>query len=662
MEPLGKIDRIFEFDGFELIPDEDLLLRHGELVPLNQKALAVLALLIERNGHLVTKSEILDLVWKDAFVEEGSLAKAIWTIRHALGDTTKEKFIQTVPRRGYRFVFPVTVITGRSGAFRVADLNGNDRNGEGISTQITTDGAFQSAEDGQNLESATASVKQLHDNSAPREERSRFRRPMIAGLAGIAVLTIAGAFYGLWTNSTGHSERSLLVLPVSPINADERNELLELGIAATLINHISSADGISVRPLNTVARNANASVDPLKVGREQNSDYVLASTYQIANDEIKVISQLFDVATGRVEETFRTRQSVVDIFAAQDAIASDIGDRVMDHFRVRARKPEKKRGTDNEEAYRLYLQGLYLTDKMGRENQLKAVESLEQAVALDPNYAWAWAAKALAHRGVAFTRDARSDEQYQKSVEAVNRALAFDPNLSEAYSAMCSNKLHYEFDFPGAERACRKAIELDSNSSAAHSNYAMFLNCRGRSSEAIEEIRTAIDLAPASFFNQRIYGNSLYFARRYDEAVTQYKRVIDLAPNGSAYANLVATLEAQGNYDEAFEYLLRSMAVQDTDAETIERVKAAFKASGWRGVLVERVGSVRLWDTNNFRLAGWYAQLGDKDKAFDYLDKAYREHFWAVSTLEVEPQFDPLRADVRYASLVNRIQGNSAGN
>jgi DNA-binding winged helix-turn-helix (wHTH) protein len=120
---MGSVEKngtIYEFDSFQLIPGEDLLLRHGEAVPVNHKAFRVLCLLIERNGHLVSKSEIMETVWQDAFVEEGSLTKSIWTIRNALGDTSKERFIQTIPKRGYRFVFPVSVITDRPGAYRRA--------------------------------------------------------------------------------------------------------------------------------------------------------------------------------------------------------------------------------------------------------------------------------------------------------------------------------------------------------------------------------------------------------------------------------------------------------------------------------------------------------------------------------------------------------------
>ena len=173
MESVAKNGTIYEFDGFRLVPGEELLLRNGEPIPLNIKSFAVLKILVERHGHLVSKSEIIDTVWEGMFVEEGSLTKAIWLIRQALGDTSKERFIQTVPRRGYRFVFPVSIVTNGSGAFRLSELS---QSGE-VSTEYTVqNGAVGTAD--KSVPAASEWPEESHEvllvEEMPGKRRQRF--------------------------------------------------------------------------------------------------------------------------------------------------------------------------------------------------------------------------------------------------------------------------------------------------------------------------------------------------------------------------------------------------------------------------------------------------------------------------------------------------------
>ena len=240
----------------------------------------------------------------------------------------------------------------------------------------------------------------------------------------------------------------------------------------------------------------------------------------------------------------------------QDAIASEVGNVLSGRFGTTPSGRTAKRGTANEEAYRLYLQGMYLYGKRTTADANKAVEVLEHSVRLDPKYARGWAGLALAYKNVVTFRaqepkfadsKAQEEEEYQKSLEAINTALALDENLADAHCALCVHKMAYEYDFDGAERECKRATELDPNSSQAHSVYSRYLNYRGRFDEGIAEIKTAIDLEPASLVNQRDYGVSLYYARRYADAVTQLKRVIAMDEKfDTAYNWLGVALEMEG--------------------------------------------------------------------------------------------------------------------
>jgi len=251
---------------------------------------------------------------------------------------------------------------------------------------------------------------------------------------------------------------------------------------------------------------------------------------------------------------------------------------------------------------------------------------------------------------------------YQKSIEAINKALILDENLSEAHSALCENKMYYEYDFDGAQHSCKRAIELAPNSSLAHQVYSRYLVTRGRIDEGIAEIKTAIDLEPTSRFNQRWYGNCLMFARRYGESVAQLKRVIAMDESFSTtYFFLQQALEMQGNYDEAFEWRMKTLASpasgnqEKADEETVQSYRAAYQTSGWQGVLREQVKRFDAGKQYYFFGAVTNAQVGNKDKAFEYLEKSYQRHELWIAYLQVEPRFDSLRDDPRFNELVKRV-------
>jgi tetratricopeptide (TPR) repeat protein len=299
-----------------------------------------------------------------------------------------------------------------------------------------------------------------------------------------------------------------------------------------------------------------------------------------------------------------------------------------------------------------------LSEERGIQNAHKALQYLQQAVNLDPDYAIAWAGIAHLHRDIA-SGGADPYEHYKKSMEAIDKALAIDPNSSDAYSALCNNKNRYEYDVDGADTACKRALELDPNSALAHKTYANFLYSRGRFDEAITHIKTAIELQPVSFRNQQMYGLTLYYARRYDEAEKQFKALAELNPNhlDYIYGWLVTILEAEGKESEAFEYLVKKLTLKKVDEGTIERFKGAFEHSGWRGVTLESIKTPESqMIPGPFRLACLYATLGEKDKAFENLEEAYQERSSWIAVIGVTPQLDSLRDDPRFDDLIRRIE------
>ena len=688
-----QTQQFYDFGNFRLDLVEKVLLRDGKPISITPKVFETLRLLIENAGHLVEKDELMRKIWQDRFVEESNLSFNIKMLRKALGDDAQNpRFVETVPKRGFRFIAEVRRNDSEDAQLKSKDgapapqLNGKKAPPEKFSPPINRSETQSSSavialadwrqraggnEGEEQISPPTAPGESTEKNTSPESAITKptgesklvhqYRLPIVA-FALIAFLIGAGTlsyyFYGSKPVTTGvEGKKSIAVLPLNPINTDNRDEIYEIGIADSLIHRLSSIKGFVVRPLSATRQYTDIAQDPLEAGREQRTDYVLASNYQLADGKIRITAQLFNVESGQIEDTYKSEKDAGDVFAMQDAIASEVGNLLLVRFATTSNHSTIKRGTTNEEAYRLYLQGMYLSNNRTAADARKAVEVLEKAVRLDPNYAQAWAGKAYAHRAAGnYGRSNNTHEEYQKSIEAINKALALDENLSDAYSALCENKMYYEYDFDGAERACKRAIELEPDSPLAHQVYSRHLAGRGRFDEAIAEMKTVIDLEPASLFHQQNYANCLYYARRYDEAVAQYKRVLAMDENHiNSFKWLINILAFQGKETEAFEWFMKSLTLQKADEETVRIYKTAFQTSGWQGVLSEQANRFDESDEVYFRGAAYNAQIGNKDQAFEYLEKSFQRRELWMSYLQVDPLVDSLRGDPRFGELIKRV-------
>jgi serine/threonine protein kinase/Tfp pilus assembly protein PilF/TolB-like protein len=486
-------------------------------------------------------------------------------------------------------------------------------------------------------------------------------------LAAVSLLVLITGAIGLWFyysnpgKTVAGDKKTIAVLPLKPINQANRDELYEIGVADSLIQRISTVKGFVVRPLSAIRKYADLEQDPIAAGREQQVDYVLASNYQIANGKIRVTAQLFNVETGQIEDTYKDEKDASDVFAMQDAIGEGVGKFLQSHFAVASGTPAATRGTDNEEAYRLYLQGMYFYDRRTRPDAHKAVEVLEQAVRLDPNYARAWAGLAHAHSYLINLGGVNIDihEQRRISMEAVNKALALDKNVSEAYSALCDNKMYYEYDFAGAETACRRAIELKPGSPLAHNTYGRFLMSRGRFDEAVSELKTAIEFEPTSYFHQIVHLTCLAQARRYDEAARHMDRLAELNPGNAfrLYWQNAGALMTQENPPQAFERWMKYLKLTNPGEQTLQLYQTIYQTAGWQGVMREQARKNKENPMEHmFLIAAIHAQIGDKDSAMEFLEKSYqRREFW-MAHLKVEPRLDSLRGDPRFEELLRRVE------
>ncbi len=635
----GSARPSYRFKSFLLNAGERQLLRDGEPVALTPKVFDTLVYLVENAGHLVEKSELIESVWRDSIVEEGNLTRSIHTLRRALGqDGNGNKFIETVPTKGYRFVAEVT---SEAATAPPAQENG---------TSTTT-----------NLRPDQPEIANT-DRVQPAEKQVSIRVVFLSFAALVAALLV---FFAFISNpgrlAANGGPVSLAVLPLRPVDAGNREPIYEIGIADSLIVHLGRSQVLTVRPLSAVRKYVDVEQDALVVGAEQKVDFVLASTYAVANGRVRVSSQLMNVRTGSVEDTFVFDEENSDVLAAGDSIASNIGRRLMAKLDIESDGSKAKRGTANSEAYRLYLQGINLVNRRGSENSAKAAEHLEKAVALDPNYALAWFGLGYARLGMSMGGGEKLGERL-KAREAGQKALELDPNLAEAYSLLAEVSAFYDWDHVEAGNLHRRALELDPKSPIVNRAYALHLGNKGRSDEAIALIKTAIDLDPNSVFDQQNLGMLLYFARRYDEAIVQLESVREMFPEHPQTPGwLMQAYTQKGDFQKAFDNFLLTPQVKNADAQTKASLQRAFKASGWLGVQRLRLEAALQAENDGNQGGGFHgiaASLGETDLAIAQLEKACDRRVWSAVWMNVHPALDPLRSDPRFQELLRRVNLN----
>ncbi len=642
-EMTGEFKHSYLFKSFRLNVAERQLLRNNMPISLTPKAFDVLAFLVKQNGHLVEKDELLKQVWADSFVEEANIARIIHTLRKILGeDENGNKFIETVATKGYRFVAEVT-----------EDREQTERREDKLEKPRAVEEDFPDTIDTD--ESTTGEVQ-----IPSPEQITEIKRPtrvvfFTVGFATAISLLLLLSF-NFWRSSGTNpaTVKSIAVLPLMPINSANRDEIYEVGIADSLIYRLSSMKGLIVRPLNATRKYADIGQDAIAAGKELQVDFVLGSNYQLADGTMRITAQLFNVATGQIEETYKSEKAAADLFAMQDAIASDLGNRLQARFTTASSGSTARGGTSNEDAYRLYLQGRLLTMQVNGPAQKKAIEYFEQAIELDPNYALAYARMAIAYQRLGMLN---ADEPGAKdNKDIINKALELDPNLAEAYVARGQLHLAFEWDVPAAENDFLHAIELEPNNDYAHWLYALLLASRKQFDEALKEIETAQSIDPSAEQYMMHRGRILLYARRYDEAVLNFERMMDLDENN--FSNWMQyAYEMKGDETKAYEIFTKLQ--ERWESKHREEYPKIYETAGWQGVKRKSLEfakvNIKEGSGNPFNVARECAMLGERDQAFEFLNKAVEERKWLIYNLNVEPAFDSLRNDPRFDDLVRRV-------
>jgi DNA-binding winged helix-turn-helix (wHTH) protein/TolB-like protein/Tfp pilus assembly protein PilF len=615
------------FAEFELNIEQRRLLRDHASVALNAKAFDLLVFLAENPGRVLSKEEILDRVWEGQFVEEANLTVQISTLRKALNENKEApRFLVTVPGKGYKFIAETEQ--------KAAAITDDDNSG------------------------VFSEEKRNQPAAASVQSGWPVRRPafIFAAIVIVSLLVFAGFRY--FRPVPKNEIRSLAVLPFKPLVAENRNESLEMGMADTLITKLSNFREIQVRPISAVRRYAGIEQDALAAGREQTVDAVLDGQIQQAGEKIRVTVRLVKVDDGALLWTKQFDEKISDIFGLQDSISERVADALAIELTGEQKSRIVKRQTENAEAYQLYLLGRFHFGKRNRDGVAKSIEYFNQAIEKDANYAAAYAALAEAYSTSGWFEFLAPREVYPKAKDAVAKALQLDETLPEAYTALGDIKRGYDWDLAGAERAYRRALELDPKNPMTHHSYGLSLGLMGRREESIGALQQALQLDPLSPTLNKTYGDLLMFAHRPDEAIVQYRKVQELNPyNPYNFLSMGLCYLQKDSPDEALAEFLRAANLAGKSSAEIEALKTAYARAKMRGFFLEliRQNMQKQGFISAYNMASLYAAAGEKEEALNWLDKAFEQHSSGMAALKVDPIFDNLRNEPRFNDLIRRV-------
>ncbi len=600
---------LYEFGSFRVDDEERLLLRNGKPVALPPKVAETLLLLLSRAGHIVEKDEILRTIWPDTFVEEASLTQNISLLRKALGETAEDhRYIETIPKRGYRFIAPVRVI---------------------------------------DAEHSPVGARRL-----PR---------ITIALAATAILLVAAASFLYFRPRAKPplpppSPRSIAVLPLAPIGIAPSDDYLGLGIADALITKLANVQQITVRPTSSVRKYQTARRDPLAAGRELGVESVLEGSVQRSGGRVRVTMQLLRVADARPLWTGSFDETFTDMLSVQDSIADQVTKALALSLTVRERRRLRKRDTEDIEAYEAYLKGRFHWNKRTEEGFQQAVEHFSRAIELDPLYALAYAGLADCYNLYNNYDLAPATETGPKAKAAALKALEIDSELAEAHTSLALVREVYDFDQIGADESYRRAIELNPNYSTAHHWYGLFLVQMGRSDEAIRHLQRAHELDPLSNIIGVGVAWAHYFARQNEKSIeVSRKNMHTVSGFWPSHLVLGWSYEQMRNIPEARIEFTRALELSGRNTLPLASLGHLYAISGNRRealrVLDEIQARSRQRYVSAYFPAAIYAGLGRKTEALDWLERASRERAYWLISIHVNPWFDGLRQEPRFQHL-----------
>ncbi len=626
------------FGVFELDLRAGELRKHGLQVRLQEQPLQVLAMLLEHSGELVTREELQKKLWAaDTFVDfDHGLNKAISKIREALSDSAESpRFVETVARRGYRFLADVKVVN----PVPVPSLE--------LETQPDP----------------TAEVRVRPDRAYRLSTLNHFL-PSLTWKALVLVALLMAVSLVAWKvhsrNIASPVIRSLAVLPLESLSSDASQDYFADGMTDELISDLGKISALRVISRTSVMGYKHTRKTLPQIARELNVDAVVEGTVLRSGDQVRITAQLIEASADQHLWSQSYEGELRDTLALQNQVASAIADQIRINVNPQEQAALKTVKVVNPQAYESFLKGRYFWNKRTADGLKVALAYFNQAIEEDPNYAQAYS-------GLADTYALLGDWQYAvmtpmqalpKAKAAATKALELDGALGEAHNSLAFCLDGFDWDFNSAGKEFQRAIELNPGYATAHHWYAWHLSLLGRYDEAIAEMKKAENLDPLSLIINADLAELLVLAHSYDESILQSGKTIEMDPNFALAHNQLAQAYLQKHMnDEAIAELQKAAQLSGGSSTVLANLARAYVASGKRSEAIKLLDDLKKRSnpiySHGSEIAVVYAALGDTDQAMNWLQKSYEERFNPGVLLR--PGFDPLRSDPRFQDLVRRI-------
>lgn len=628
--------QIYVFDDLVLDVRKRGVFRGKEPITLNAKAFDLLLFFVENAGRVVGKDEILDSVWKDQFVEESNLTVQISAIRKALKDQASDpRFLATVPGRGYQFIAVVKASTPPEPRPEVPET---------VSEPLTVP------------------ERSKDELPAAKGPESPIGKWLIAGVASAVVLVVVltGAYF--WSGDHGENGVSVLaVLPFANQTGSPGSDLISEGLAESVIFTVSRLPNIRVMSSSSSFRYGDSQADAIQIGKDLGVDAVLTGRLTRNDEKVVVRTEMISTRDNSViwgEIFVRDRD---DIEKLQIDIARSIGRRLAISLRTEQTDHLNKEITDDPEAYQLYLAGRQHMNRLTDDGFFKARDSFKAAIDKDGGYALAHAGLAEAYNHLSGWGAIAPNDGFPLAKASAIRAIELDDTLAEGHNQLAIVKLFYDLDISGAEIEFGRAIELNPNLSDAHQMYSYVLALRDSFAEARASASRAIELDPLSVLKRVNLGNMFYFDRDFPGAIEHYRRALEMDSNsGLALWSIGNAFIGLGMYEEAIAALESSIkfsgASPDEPASLAVAKALSGDKEGARTIIADlhkRSAADQHIPASMFAMS--YGALGERDRAFDYLQQAIRDRDQNLPFLKIDSLFDPIRDDPRFEEALLRI-------
>lgn len=629
--PVGSVS----FEEFEAKLASRELYRKGVRVRLTDQSFQVLAMLLERPGELVTREEIRQHLWPaDTFVDfDHGLNNAVNRVREALGDSADSpRFIETLPRRGYRFVAPVEFgLLGQSG------------------TRLAGSPSSESA-----TSSVPTSAIPLGIDTVEHTNHKRITANRILILVVIILaLSVAVAMYWARLHPRAPQILSLAVLPLENVSGDENQEYFADGMTDSLITNLAGLQSVRVISRTSVMHYKGSRKTLPEIARELKVDAVVEGTVLRSGNRVRINAQLIDARTDRHLWASAYDRDLRDVVTMQEELATAIAGQIATH--VEQQSPRKTSRTINPEAYDSYLRARqeWVHGAFTSDGYRKSRAFFDRAIQLDQNYP-----EPLVGLAETYITD---DPAAARAL--ASHALELNSNLGGAHTILALMKAANDWDFSGAESEFARGIELEPNSVTAHSWYGVFLAETGRSEDGLRELRRAESLDPLAPGVQSDLGLVLYLSHRYDEAEQVLQRLLRQDPHMTiAHRHLVRVYAAREQIPEYISEMLKANGWYNAPPAQLEanakQLRAAYAGGGtqvfWRAYLEQETRKQTI--KHPLGLARIYAHLGNRDSCIAILQKLYEQRDLMLAVwIRSDPEFDPVRSDPRFQSLLKKI-------